>query len=170
MKNLYLFMLVISTLSAQIETKENRLFWDGGDWKRITQLANHNTAVEYRIKVAYISGVLDGRLFYYLKTWAEKQSFADSLYAETIDYLTPRQMIRNIDLFYQEPTHVYVPVVSAMVIANMHGEQAPQRLIDAYVDQTKFWINQLMLDMEAEGMHKLLEGKQQKHSQKLPRN
>lgn len=163
-------ILILSFLSAQIETKENRLFWDGGDWKRITKLANNSPEIEYRIKSAYISGVLDGRLFYYLKTWAIQQNFADSLYAETIDYLTPKQMIRNIDNFYQELTHVYVPVVSAMVIANMQGEQVPKELIEAYVDQSKFWINQFMLDMEEEGMRKLLEGKHQKHSQKLLRN
>ncbi len=141
----------------------NRLFWDGGNWNHIQEIAS-NPRDEYRIKAAYINGVEDGRLYFYLKTWAEQQAFADSLYADPIDYLTPREMIRNIDDFYRDPTHVYVPVVSAMFIANMYAEQVPVDVIEAFVDRTRFWINQLVLDMEAEGMYKLLQDKQKKHA------
>ena len=49
--------------------QENRLFWDGGDWRRVDQLGNHNPEMVYRIKAAYLNGVLDGRLYYYLKAW-----------------------------------------------------------------------------------------------------
>ncbi len=157
------FGIILSSLTSQIFEKENRLFWDGGDWRRISKRVQGNTEMEYRIKSAYISGVLDGRLFYYLKSWGVKQSFSDSLYSDPIDYLTPRQMIGTIDKFYREPTNVFIPVVSAMIIANLYGEQVSQSTIDAYVTQTKFWINQFMLDMEEEGMGKLLEEKQKNY-------
>ncbi|MFQ6611479.1 MAG: hypothetical protein ACE5D2_00045 [Fidelibacterota bacterium] len=156
-------LIVCTAVSVVQGQTTNRLFWDGGHWKRVQQLAANPTD-EYRIKAAYINGVEDGRLYFYLKTWAKQQTFADSLYADPIDYLTPREMIRNIDQFYQDPTHVYVPVVSAMLIANMYAEQIPEEVINAYVDQTRFWINKLVLDMEAEGMYKLLKDKQEKHS------
>lgn len=159
-------VLVLATpLSAQYQ---NRLFWDGGDWKRVSKLADYNPELEYRIKAAYVNGVQDGRLFFYLKTWSQQAAFADSLYGETMDYLSTRELVRSLDNFYQDPLQVYVPVPSAMIIANLYAERVPLNIIDIYVQQTKFWINQLMLDMEAEGYPDLLEEKVRKHSAKGP--
>ncbi len=146
--------------------QQNRLFWDGGDWKRVNQLAEGSQVMEYRIKAAYINGVLDGRLFYYLKTWSVEQSLADSIYAETIDYLSPRELVRSINNFYADPLMVYVPVASAMIIANMYGERIPLKIIDAYVQQTKFWINDLHLRMDENSPAELLDEKYKKHSEK----
>jgi hypothetical protein len=146
--------------------QQNRLFWDGGDWKRVNQLAEGSQVMEYRIKAAYINGVLDGRLFYYLKTWSVEQGLADSIYAETIDYLSPRELVRSINNFYADPLMVYVPVASAMIIANMYGERIPLKIIDAYVQQTKFWINDLHLRMDENSPAELLDEKYKKHSEK----
>jgi hypothetical protein len=49
----------------------------------------------------------------------------------------------------------------------MYGEQVPVMLINDYIQQSKFWINQLMLDMEEDGYDKLLEEKVKKHQDKL---
>ena len=119
--------------------------------------------IVYRIKSAYLNGVLDGRLYYYLKAWAEEHEFADSLYSDKIDYLTTKETIRQLDRFYSDRLMVYVPVISAVIIVHMQAEQVPKKTIDLYVDQTKFWINRLTLDMEREGMRKLLEIKQNKY-------
>ncbi len=162
--NLILILILIPTETNG--QQRNRFFWDGGDWKRVNQLANNNLDMEYRIKAAYVNGVLDGRLFYYLKTWSVEQGFADSLYAETIDYLSPREIVRSLDNFYSDPLMVYVPVPSAMIIANMYGERIPLKIIDAYVQQTKFWINDLLLRMDEESPAELLEGKLKKHLEK----
>jgi hypothetical protein len=150
--------------------QQNRLFWDGGDWKRVNQLAEGSQVMEYRIKAAYINGVLDGRLFYYLKTWSVEQGLADSIYAETIDYLSPRELVRSINNFYADPLMVYVPVASAMIIANMYGERIPLKIIDAYVQQTKFWINDLLLRLDEHSPAELLEEKHEKHREKQPQN
>ena len=63
----YLIVLVSFIIGLQGQ-QQNRLFWDGGDWKRVKQLADGNLEIEYRIKAAYVNGALDGRLFFYLKT------------------------------------------------------------------------------------------------------
>ncbi len=160
------FFLLTACLFSQ---QQNRLFWDGGDWKRVKQLAEGNLDMEYRIKAAYVNGVLDGRLFYYLKTWTVEQGLADSLYAETIDYLSPREMVRSLNNFYADPLMVYVPVPSAMIIANMYGERIPLKIIDAYVQQTKFWINDLHLRLEENSPAELLEEKHKKHREKQPK-
>jgi len=165
----FLFFIFFSLVSAQNLERENRLFWDGGNWNKIDK-NSENKIQANRIKAAYLSGVLDGRLYYYLKSWAEQQSFSDSLYGDRADYLTPRELIPNIDKFYLEPTNTYVPVISAIFIANMYGEQVSPELIDEFLMATKFWINRLILDMEDEGMHNLLKGKQIKHSIKTKSN
>lgn len=164
---LLIFFLIQFLIPTEAHAQQrNRLFWDGGDWKRINQLADGNLNMEYRIKAAYVNGVLDGRLFFYLKTWSVEQGFADSLYAETIDYLSPREIVRSLDNFYADPIMVYVPVPSAMIIANMYGERIPLKIIDAYVQQTKFWINDLHLRMDEYSPAELLEGKHKKHLEK----
>ncbi len=163
-----LLSLTLATipLNAQVQ---NRLFWDGGDWKRIAGLANNNPEMTYRIKAAYVNGVQDGRLFFYLKTWAEEQALADSLYGETIDYLSTRELVRSLDYFYADPLNVYVPLPSAMIIANMYAQRVPLNIVDAYVQQTKFWINDLLLRLEEESPAKLLQEKVEKHRQATPR-
>ena len=67
--------------------------------------------------------------------------------------MTPRETIRQLDQFYKDNLMDYVPVVSAIIIVHMHEEQIPKKLINDYVDQTKFWINQITLDMQSRGMH-----------------
>ncbi len=161
--------LLLLFLSVGFAQQQNRLFWDGGDWKRIEKLMDYNPDFTYRVKAAYVNGVLDGRLFYYLKTWAEKPEFADSLYAETIDYLSTKELVRALDNFYADPLNVYIPVPSAMIIANMYGERVPLKIIDAYIQQTKFWINDLMYKLEQEGYEELLNEKVMKHRAKQPR-
>ncbi len=74
-KFLILILILILLPKEAFCQQQNRLFWDGGDWKRVNQLANGNLDMEYRIKAAYVSGVLDGRLFFYLKTWSVEQGY-----------------------------------------------------------------------------------------------
>ena len=160
----YVFIvLIFSSLSSQVIEKQNKLLWDGTDWNSINKKGEGSEKIVYRIKSAYLNGLLDGRLYYYLKAWAEKQEFADSLYSDKVDYLTTKETIRQLDRFYSERLMVYVPVISAVIIVHMQAEQVPKKTIDLYVDQTKFWINRLTLDMEQEGMRKLLEIKQNKY-------
>lgn len=170
---IFLFLL-IGLVSAQTagphpsQGQENRLFWDGGDWKRVGKLVDYNPKLEYTVKAAYVNGVLDGRLFYYLKTWAKQEGFADSLYAETVDYLDTRELVHSLDNFYEDPTQRFVPVPSAIIIANMQAERLPLKYIDEYTKQSKFWINELMYRMEIEGSADLLNEKVRKHLEKQP--
>ncbi len=166
MKKIIIIVLLL-VFALSIQAQENRIFWDGGDWKRLNQLTDHNPDMTYRMKAAYINGVLDGRLFYYLKTWSADQGLADSIYAETVDYLTTRELVTAVDNFYQDPLHSYVPVPSAIIIATMYAERMSLEEIDQYIRQTKFWINDLMLKMEEDGWNKLLDDKLDKHLQKL---
>ena len=61
------FIFIIFSSAQQMD----RLFWNGSDWRRIEKTANYDPDLSYMMKVGYINGVLDGRLFYYLKACFE---------------------------------------------------------------------------------------------------
>ena len=163
MRILLTLIIVFAYLPGQILEKQNKLLWDGTDWANVAERVDGNPEMTFRIKSAYLSGILDGRLYYYLKAWSEKQTFADSLYADRIDYMTRRESIRQLDRFYNNPLMNYVRILSALIIVHMQAEQVPKKVIDQYVEQTKFWINEITLDMQSRGMHKLLNEKQARH-------
>ena len=66
---------------------------------------------------------MDGRLFGYLKTWEKDKNIADVVFDETVDYLTIRELIKNIDHFYHDPLNNYIPLPSAIIIANMYAKR-----------------------------------------------
>jgi hypothetical protein len=166
MKILLTILVSSACLFGQVLDKQNKLLWDGSDWANISQRVDGHPEMIFRIKSAYLSGILDGRLYYYLKAWSEQQTFADSLFGDRIDYMTRRETIRQLNHFYKNPLMVYVPVVSAMIIVHMRAEQVSKRVIDKYVEQTKYWINEIVLDMQSRGMHQLLKEKKEKHSKR----
>tara|TARA_B110000438_G_scaffold11305_1_gene11214 strand:+ start:879 stop:1382 length:504 start_codon:yes stop_codon:yes gene_type:complete len=164
---IFISITILFTLTnAQVLEKQNKLLWDGTDWANISKTVNSNPELTSKIKSSYLNGILDGRLYYYLKAWGEKQSFADSLYGDRIDYMTRRETIRQLDRFYENPLMSYVPVVSAMIIVHMQTEQISKKVVNLYIDQTKYWINQITLDMQSRGMHNILKDKQNRSSSK----
>ena len=169
MKNTIIIFVLLEFLFGQIIEKQNKLLWDGIDWKNVSIRTNGDSESTFRVKLAYLNGVLDGRLYYYLKSWGEKQAFADSIYGDRVDYMTPRESIRQLDRFYRDNLMNYVPVVSAIIIVHMQAEQVPRKVIDQYVEETKSWINQLILDMQSRGMREIIKDKQQRSIQ-LNRN
>ena len=148
-------------------SKENKLFWNGHDWNNITKLADNDMNNVYRIKSAYLNGLLDGRLNYYLKVWVKDEFLADNVFGETVDYLSNRELIKNIDFFYQDRLNLYIPLPSAVIISNMYAERVPVSIIDDYISDTRRWINDLTLNMDTLNYSKLLDDKLYKHQQKL---
>ncbi|GIR29635.1 hypothetical protein CM15mP43_12590 [bacterium] len=143
----------------EVFSKDNKLFWDGRDWNRVKKIADYNTNYEFIIKKAYLEGALDGRLFSYLKTWENDKDIADNVFSETVDYLTIRELIKNIDYFYNDPMNSYIPIPSAILIANMYAKRMNMENIDFYIKSTRKWINELTLDLDTLNYSKLLEQK-----------
>jgi len=83
-----------------------------------------------------------------------------------VDYLTPRELIKNLNFFYEDPLNSYIPIPSAIVIANMYGERVPIPIIEEYILVTRRWINNLMLDLDTLNYSKLIEDKFIKHHEK----
>ena len=148
----------------EVFPKDNKLFWDGRDWNRVKKITDYNTNYEFIIKKAYLEGALDGRLFSYLKTWENNKDIADNVFSETVDYLTIRELIKNIDHFYNDPMNSYIPIPSAVLIANMYAKRMNMENIDLYTKSTRKWINELTLDLDTLNYSKLLEQKVIKHN------
>ena len=149
MRIFILIIILATSIHSQILEKQNKLLWDGTDWNNISITVSNNPEMTNKIKSSY-----------YLKAWGEKQSFSDSLYGDRIDYMTRREIIRQLNRFYEDPLMSYVPVVSAMIIVHMQTEQISKKVVNAYIEQTKYWINQITLDMQSRGMHNILKEKQ----------
>ena len=158
------FMIVLFLLNNIATSNENKLFWDGSDWNRIANSVDFNTQLTFKIKSAYLNGALDGRLNYYLKTWSTNNELADEVFSETVDYLTIRELIKNLDYFYQDPLNRYIPIPSAILIANMYAERVPVENIEFYIESTRRWINDLILNLDTLNYGKLLEDKLIKHN------
>ena len=162
MKKLILLMILVATGFSQ----QHRLFWDGGDWKRVEKKANYNPEVIYQVKAAYVNGIMDARLYDYLKTWNIAPDLADSLYAEITDYMSTKELVRAVDYFYEDAYNLTIPLPSAIVIATMYAEQMPLNIIDEYIKQSRFWINRLYLQMDERDGSDLLNQKLEKHRSK----
>ena len=152
-------LLLFVLFFDEVFPKDNKLFWDGKDWNRVKKIADYNTNYEFIIKKAYLEGALDGRLFSYLKTWENDKDIADNVFSETVDYLTIRELIKNIDYFYNDPVNSYIPIPSAILVANMYAKRTNMDNINLYIKSTREWINELTLELDTLNYSKLLEQK-----------
>ncbi|MFQ6616441.1 MAG: hypothetical protein ACE5HZ_06695 [Fidelibacterota bacterium] len=151
MQILVILLLIGSTVSAQ----DRKLFWDGRDWQRL-----HS---DPGARAAYVNGLLDGRLYDFLRVWPADSTLADSLFAgEITDYLTTSELVRSLDNFYYDPLNQYVPIASAVIIVNMRGQGQSTEMIEAYTKKSKEWINRLTLELQKEDMVRLMKEKRDK--------
>ena len=164
-KNSLIFIFFVF-FNTNVLGKENKLFWDGGDWNRVAESAEHDHNLTFKIKKAYLNGVLDGRLFSYLNVWRIDRDLADETFSETVDYLNIRELIKNIDYFYKDPVNKYIPIPSAILIANMYAKRLPAEKIESYIRSTRRWINDLAINLDTLDYTKLLEQKWLKNQDK----
>ena len=143
--------------------QENRLFWDGREWNDIRKTSNYVDALEHKIKSTYINGVLDGRLFGYLKTWSKNATLANETFGESVDYLSVREVIISLNHFYKDPLNSYIPIPSAIVIANLYGQRVPIDIIEKYIKDSREWVNSLVLELDTLDYSRLIEEKYLKH-------
>ena len=161
------FNNIISTIiffATIINAQENRIFWDGREWNNIRKNANYDYALENKIKSSYINGVLDGRLYGYLKTWSRNATLANEVFGESVDYLSVREVIKNLNYFYEDPLNSYIPIPSAIIIANLYGQRVPIDIIQKYIQDSRDWVNSLAIDLDTLDYNRLIEEKYFKNS------
>tara|TARA_B100002052_G_scaffold294323_1_gene318916 strand:- start:1256 stop:1756 length:501 start_codon:yes stop_codon:yes gene_type:complete len=150
-----LMMFCVLILNAQ----ENRIFWDGREWNNIRKNAKYDNTLEYKIKSTYVNGVLDGRLYGYLKTWSKNATLANEVFGESVDYLSVREVIKNLNYFYEDPLNSYIPIPSAIIIANLYGQRVPITIIEKYIQDSRDWVNSLVLELDTLDYSRLIEEK-----------
>ena len=155
-----IFIILYMTISFG---QENRLFWDGREWNDIRKTSNYDDLLEYKLKSTYINGVLDGRLYGYLKTWSKNATLANETFGESVDYLSVREIIKNLNHFYEDPLNSYIPIPSAIVIANLYGQRVPIDIIEKYIKDSREWVNSLVLELDTLDYSRLIEEKYLKH-------
>ena len=156
---LILFISILSFCFAQ----ENRLFWDGREWNSIRKKVNFIDEIEYKVKSTYINGVLDGRLYGYLKTWSENAMLANDVFGEQVDYLTVRETVKSLNHFYEDPLNSYIPIPSAIIIGNLYGKRVPIKIIEKYIQESRDWVNSLTLELDTLDYTRLIEEKYLKY-------
>ena len=144
-RNIFIISILIISICL---SQENRLFYDGREWNDIR------------------NGVLDGRLYGYLKTWSEDPTLANQVFGEQVDYLTVRETIKSLDYFYEDPLNSYIPVPSAIIIANLYGKRIPINIIEKYIKDSRNWVNTLTLELDTLNYSKLIEDKYLKYKDK----
>ena len=162
-RNIAIITILITSICLP---QENRLFYDGREWNDIRKKSNFIDEVEYNIKSSYINGVLDGRLYGYLKTWSKDPTLANEVFGEQVDYLTVRETIKSLDYFYADPLNSYIPVPSAIIIANLYGKRVPVNIIEKYIKDSRDWVNTLTLELDTLNYSKLIEDKYLKYKDK----
>ena len=159
----YKFIIFIILYMNISFAQENRLFWDGREWNNIRKTSNYDDLLEYKLKSTYINGVLDGRLYGYLKTWSKNAILANETFGESVDYLSVREVITSLNHFYEDPLNSYIPIPSAIVIANLYGQRVPVDIIEKYIKDSRDWVNSLILDLDTLDYSRLIEEKYLKH-------
>ena len=159
----YKFIIYIILYMTISFAQENRLFWDGREWNNIRKTSNYDDLLEYKYKSTYINGVLDGRLYGYLKTWSKNATLANETFGESVDYLSVREVITSLDHFYEDPLNSYIPIPSAIVIANLYGQRVPIDIIEKYIKDSRDWVNSLVLELDTLDYSRLIEEKYLKH-------
>tara|TARA_Y100001970_G_scaffold251435_1_gene324220 strand:- start:96 stop:587 length:492 start_codon:yes stop_codon:yes gene_type:complete len=152
-------IIILIFYVVSINAQENRIFWDGREWNNIRKNANYDNNLEYKIKSTYVNGVLDGRLYGYLKTWSENATLANEVFGENVDYLSVREVIKNLNYFYEDPLNSYIPIPSAIIIANLYGQRVPLNIIEKYIQDSRDWVNSLVLELDTLDYSRLIEEK-----------
>ena len=145
--------------------RQNRVLWDGSDWNRIAIQMNQESELIYRIKAAHINGLFDGRLYYYLKAWEVEPVLAEGTYDDPLDLLQHKELIKALDKFYTDPKHYTIPVISAIIIANMRIGGIPEPVVYKYIEETRFWINSMITDIDSMSVE-IIAAKLDKHLSK----
>ena len=65
----------------------------------------------------------------------------------------------NLNYFYEDPLNSYIPIPSAIIIANLYGQRVPINIIEKYIQDSRDWVNSLVLDLDTLDYSRLIEEK-----------
>ncbi|MDO9548590.1 MAG: hypothetical protein Q7J65_06485 [Candidatus Marinimicrobia bacterium] len=146
MKRSVLIVLLLVSICT-IQAQERKLFWDGYDWRKVDHICREYPEYKYWIKSAYLSGLFDSKLFYQLTFRSAGSECSDMVFSDLLEPDNMRSLIAGLDSFYEDNTIRYIPIPCALIATVMMQQNYPQAEIDAYLWQSRDWINKLMDDV-----------------------
>lgn len=135
--------LIFFVLFINGNAQENKVFWDGYDWISVTKVTREYPEYAVWIKSAYLSGLLDGKLFYELKAVSIDSRVADSTFKDLIQPAPSRELIEGLDEFYRDETRKYVPIPSAFIATRLLQLNYSGKEVEQFIRDSKKWINEL---------------------------
>ena len=76
-----------------------------------------------------------------------------------------KELIIVLDKFYTDPKHNTIPVISAIIIANMRVGGISEPVVYRYIEETRFWANSMKADIDSMSVE-ILAAKLDKHLSK----
>ena len=145
MKSLILTILSMSMLFAQ-----DGLFADGYDWQRISRITQEYPEYNRPLKLQYLQGILDSRLYFYLQARADNLESANNVYLDYLGQLSPDEIARGLDEFYRDPSVLYLPIISSMNIVSLRAAGLPDSLVVNYTEASMRWYNSITIGVDGE--------------------
>ena len=136
-------ILAILCLAAWAPSQTTRLLWNGYDWQRIDRLTAEYPEYRQPLKRAYVQGLLDAKLYYFLQSWAVDTADAGVIFRDYLNRFTIDQLVRGTDMVYQDPANRYLPVISALAIATLRATGSPDSVVAEYTQASRDWISTL---------------------------
>jgi len=151
---------IVLALAASLAAQTPKLVWDGYDWQKIDRLTAEYPEYNRPFKRAYVQGLLDGKLYYYLQVLASDSVTANESFRDYLSRFSIDELVRGADEFYRDPAHLYLPVVTALAITALQAMGYPDSVVADYTEASRDWINWLTLlttrqvPIRIEGIHK----------------
>ena len=137
------FLLLSICLTAWAPAQTARLFWNGYDWHKIDRFTEEYPEYRLPMKRAYVQGLLDGKLYYFLQSWPVDSAGARVIFRDYLNRFTVDELVRGTDMVYEDPANYYLPVLSALAIATLRATGFPDSTVDDYIQASRDWINTL---------------------------
>ena len=143
-------LLTAIALATALSAQSAKLFWDGYDWQRIDRLTREYPEYRLPLKRAYLRGLLDGKLYYFLQAAALDSLRAEVVFRDYLNRFSIDELVRGTDQFYQDPANLYLPAVNALAITSLRAMGFPDSIVTDYDRATRDWINHLILQTDAQ--------------------
>jgi len=136
-------ILIMLCLASWAPGQTTRLFWNGYDWQQIDRFTEEYPEYRLPMKRAYVQGLLDGKLYYFLQAWPADSAGARVIFQDYLNRFTVDQLVRGTDMVYQDPANRYLPVLSALAITTLRASGFPDSTVAEYTQASRDWINTL---------------------------
>ncbi len=136
-------LLITLTCCVPLWSQLPKLFQDGEDWRRLQTMTQEYPEFALPMKRAYLSGFLDGKYYYFLQVQAGDSAAAAQLFGDYLNHFSMDELIRGTDEFYNDPTNIYLPIVTALTITSLRAKGFPDSVVAEYTAAARDWINTL---------------------------